>query len=73
MKQYKEGVMTTKNYSYRGTLEGNECAECGSHDVSGEAVFATGEPLEWGYEPFEGEILKFLWLECAKCGWNQSS
>jgi len=54
-------------------LEGDACHECGEFSVEGEAVFATGETLEHGYTPHEGEILKFLWMECTQCGWDQGS
>ena len=48
------------------------CIECGT-PVNGEGVFATGEPLPWGYQPAEGECLKNIWMECPNCGWDQYS
>jgi predicted nucleic-acid-binding Zn-ribbon protein len=61
---------------FKDKLEEDECiacAKCGKFSVEGEAVFATGETLAHGYTPYEGEILKFLWMECTQCGWNQES
>ena len=47
------------------------CPECGQL-VEGAGVFATGMPLEY-HNPFPGELLKNIWMECGKCGWDQYS
>jgi hypothetical protein len=63
--------------SYEGNIEGWDC-DCGG-EITGTAVFATGETLYFSspkghsYTPSEGEILKYIWLECNKCDWNQAS
>jgi len=45
--------------------------ECGG-TMRGEGEIATGEPLPH-YTPEPGEVLRFHWLECDKCGGVQVS
>jgi len=40
--------------------------------MRGEGEIATGEPLPH-YTPEPGEVLRFHWLECDKCGGVQVS
>jgi hypothetical protein len=63
----------TASKTFRDRLEGMECPNCRDFTVEGLAAFATGEPLDWGYQPFEGELLKIIWTECTKCGWDEGS
>ena len=57
-------------FTYRQKYSG-QCGGCNGFNVRGEVICATGEKLPHGYEPHPGEILKFIWLECGDCDWNQ--
>ena len=48
------------------------CPECGE-PTTGEADVAI-RALELEYHTAKaGEIIRFYWMKCAKCGWNQVS
>ncbi len=57
-----------------------DCPNCGGSAV-GEAVYATGDTLEYYYEgvlehsytPWEGEVIKILYAVCPACDWDQYS
>ena len=65
-------IMSTKNEVAYKDRYFTLCPAC-STEIEGEGMVATGMPLDDGYEPDEGELLKNLWIECDNCGWNQAS
>jgi len=57
--------------SYKAEYDNRPCPIC-SELVKGEGIFSTGTPLKH-HQPFPSELLKNVWMECEKCGWNQYS
>ena len=64
-------MLDKEQLSYKGAYV-TTCPECGTQ-IEGEGVIATGVPLPHGDEPFKGELLRNIWIECDECGWDQGS
>jgi hypothetical protein len=69
-----------KPQHFPGLLRGDYSTDCPvcSASAEGTATYATGEKLDWGndrgsYTPYEGEVMKIVYVQCAACGWDQAS
>jgi|TARA_R110000823_G_C15710011_1_gene477455 hypothetical protein len=65
-----------KSQHFPGLVRGDystDCPTC-SGSAEGTATYATGDvEMGGGYMPYDGELMKIVYVRCEACGWDQAS